>query len=398
MPVSTTKDIASAINAASKQKTKAYDTTATVMRIEGNTAWVHIPSGVSETPVALTIDAKAGDTVQVRVSGGRAWLTGNATAPPTDDTTAQAAKTAIDKQKEHFWYDSSGAHVKGATGYRTDLKSTGMYVVESSSGTVVAQFGQTAVVGVESAGGSSHSNIYIDDDSVDIRQGDVARMSISANKIQMNEEDGTLASAITYSNSSDNPRRMWLGTQLDTQNYASEAFNIYDSGGGQAMMTVQSGEYGTLLEAGSVGVTHQRVGGTVYGGIHATTIGSFMLDQNAFSVTDSNSTLASVDLSTGKFTANAITETLFDVSTETATITSIAAGSVAAKAVTVTKTGYYPLGVVGFQVTQAVQVFRRCYLSDIASGSCKVNFNVRNTGGSAADADLTAYVLWVKTS
>lgn len=77
---------------AEKQKPTAYDTTAEVLRIDGDTAWVHMAGGIDETPVKLTIDAKPGDTVQVRVGGGRAWLTGNLTAPPTDDTSALEAK------------------------------------------------------------------------------------------------------------------------------------------------------------------------------------------------------------------------------------------------------------------------------------------------------------------
>ena len=72
-------------------KTSAYDTQAQVRRVDGDTVWVHIPGGVDETPVKKTIDAKAGDTVQVRVGGGRAWLTGNQTAPPTDDRVAHRA-------------------------------------------------------------------------------------------------------------------------------------------------------------------------------------------------------------------------------------------------------------------------------------------------------------------
>ena len=74
-----------------KPKTSSYDTTATVKRVKGNTAWVHIPGGIDETPVKMTVNAQVGDTVQVRVGGGRAWLTGNATAPPTDDKTAYRA-------------------------------------------------------------------------------------------------------------------------------------------------------------------------------------------------------------------------------------------------------------------------------------------------------------------
>ena len=89
--MSTIKDFVTTMKTASDEKTKAYDTTATVTRIEGNTAWVHIPGGVDETPVKMTIKAKTGDAVQVRVSSGKAFLVGNATAPPTDDTRAIGA-------------------------------------------------------------------------------------------------------------------------------------------------------------------------------------------------------------------------------------------------------------------------------------------------------------------
>lgn len=78
---------------ADKAKTTAYDTPATVRRIEGDTAWVHIPGGVDETPVKLTISAKEGDQVQVRVSGGNAFMVGNGTNPPTDDARANEAYT-----------------------------------------------------------------------------------------------------------------------------------------------------------------------------------------------------------------------------------------------------------------------------------------------------------------
>ena len=86
-----TKDFIDSIQAALKERTSAYDTTATVKRVEGNTAWVHIPGGVDETPVKLTISAKEGDQVQVRVSGGSAFMVGNGMNPPTDDTLANSA-------------------------------------------------------------------------------------------------------------------------------------------------------------------------------------------------------------------------------------------------------------------------------------------------------------------
>lgn len=69
-----------------KQKRTGTDYTGIVTRIDGGTAYVRLTgSRISDTPCALTISAKVGDRVRVRVSGGRAWVTGNDTAPPTND-------------------------------------------------------------------------------------------------------------------------------------------------------------------------------------------------------------------------------------------------------------------------------------------------------------------------
>lgn len=126
-----TSDIIEALSA-SKPKTQAYDTEAQVVRVEGNTAWVHIPGGVDETPVALTINASEGDTVRVRVGGGSAWIVGNDSAPPTDDKRANIAINNADvaiknadeaysfantahemaeRTDKHFFVDTDGAHV-----------------------------------------------------------------------------------------------------------------------------------------------------------------------------------------------------------------------------------------------------------------------------------------------
>lgn len=96
------KEIASAMK---ESKTKAYDTVAKVLRVDEKTAYVHIDGGADETPAQMTINCKTGDTVKIRVSGGKAWLTGNITAPPTDDSVAiKANKTAtkVKKSYENF--------------------------------------------------------------------------------------------------------------------------------------------------------------------------------------------------------------------------------------------------------------------------------------------------------
>ena len=86
------KELKSLMSESDERKPKAYDTQAEVIRVDGDTAWVHIPGGVQETPVRLTINAKKGDTVNVHVANGSAWITGNATSPPTDDAIAIIAR------------------------------------------------------------------------------------------------------------------------------------------------------------------------------------------------------------------------------------------------------------------------------------------------------------------
>ena len=74
-----------------KKKKTGYYSQSEVVRVTEDTVWVKIPGGIDETPVSKTTSAKVGDKVQVRVEGGRAWIAGNYTAPPTDDTRANSA-------------------------------------------------------------------------------------------------------------------------------------------------------------------------------------------------------------------------------------------------------------------------------------------------------------------
>ena len=95
------REFVDTIKDAPNSKPSPYDTQAEVRRVDGDIAWVHIPGGVDETPVQLTTNAKKGDIVQVRISGGNAWLYGNQTAPPTDDTKAIIAEKKAVVADEH---------------------------------------------------------------------------------------------------------------------------------------------------------------------------------------------------------------------------------------------------------------------------------------------------------
>lgn len=90
-------ELVEVLQEASKKESVPLDIQAKVIRVDNDVIWVHLPGGVDETPVRKTINAKQGDIVQVKISNGDAWITGNATAPPTDDTRAEVAQNTAQK-------------------------------------------------------------------------------------------------------------------------------------------------------------------------------------------------------------------------------------------------------------------------------------------------------------
>ena len=160
------KDFIQIIREAGNKGTSPLDAQAEVLRIdEDGTAWVHLPGGVDETPVKLTINANVGDKVYVRLSGGRAWITGNQTAPPTDDKTAEQAKedaANASKVATNFMeYDSTNGLIVGNkksgswSGYRSQILPGSFNVLDPSS-TVLASFGPTTIIGEE-----ANANIHL---------------------------------------------------------------------------------------------------------------------------------------------------------------------------------------------------------------------------------------------
>lgn len=77
------------------------DYTAKVVKVEDSTAYVQITgSDIADTPVAMSVSCKPGDKVRVRVANGKAWITGNDSAPPTDDSAALRAIQEIRETNE----------------------------------------------------------------------------------------------------------------------------------------------------------------------------------------------------------------------------------------------------------------------------------------------------------
>ena len=118
-----------------QKKPSGSDYTATVTRVDGNTAYVQLTgSEITDTPVSMTVNASPGDKVRVRIANGKAWLTGSDSAPPTNDAFAkrvsaklteeiestnvvvravdkvvQAVKKIADNTNQYFWHTESGA-------------------------------------------------------------------------------------------------------------------------------------------------------------------------------------------------------------------------------------------------------------------------------------------------
>ena len=86
-----------------RQKTAPLDIMGKVTRVEDGVAWVRFAgSEVGDTPVRMNIDCKEGDVVQVRSSDGKAWIVGNQSAPPTDDSKAKEVEQKTEKFAERI--------------------------------------------------------------------------------------------------------------------------------------------------------------------------------------------------------------------------------------------------------------------------------------------------------
>lgn len=177
------QELLDAINAITDNGDRSYDTPATVLRVDGDTVWVHIDGGADETPVNKTINCEPGETVQVRIANGSAFLVGNASAPPTDDKTAQAAQFVAEKADEKATkaIDSVEAIVQTVEG-KVDIGGSN---VETLSSTMYQNANGVNIYNNTLAVGDSYA--HIDGNSFDIKEATTAGTIDDAN-------DTTLAS------------------------------------------------------------------------------------------------------------------------------------------------------------------------------------------------------------
>lgn len=107
-----------------------------------------------------------------------AYTAGKAAA--TAQAAAEAAQGDIDEQKKYFYHDKLGAHVLDPAGgkFRTDVKSSGLYIVDASTEKTAAFFGANNC----GIGGGSMNNIQISDNGVKINNGVYPMVDLSIEK------------------------------------------------------------------------------------------------------------------------------------------------------------------------------------------------------------------------
>lgn len=331
------------------KKTKAYDTAAEVKRIVGNTAYVHIPGGVPETPVKLTIDAKVGDTVQVRVANSTAWLVGNSTAPPTDDTKAKEADAnagkAMNKAKEAEAIAEEGLkEAQGTSNYFWHVDGSG-----AESGAHVTEVPQA-----EFQANPSGSNLLMKANSLKIRRGLTTLAQF------------TNASTDFYANGS---KVASFGASIQL------GANTNTVQGGIALGEYNEGSNLNILEVGN---------------------GTAQEPHNAFSITKGGY----ITLSSGVFM---IEEQYVVVSESSIAANGHAEGS--EDVGSLLQPGYYPIGIVGFRSPRQATTVRSCYMSDngitkdgagtgYPLAKCVINAHIRNDSNSTASGPVDVRV-WI---
>lgn len=164
------QELLDAINAINSNRDKSYDAPATVVRVEDDVVWVHFDGGADETPVSKTINCEQGETVQVRIANGSAFLVGNASAPPTDDKTANVAHfVAVEADAKATEAIKSVEAISQTVEGKVDSGDSNVSVLSSTmyqNANGVNIFNNTLAVG--------DSYAHIDGDSFDIKQASTA--------------------------------------------------------------------------------------------------------------------------------------------------------------------------------------------------------------------------------
>ena len=269
-----------------EKKSTGSDYTATVTRVEGNTAYVQMTGAdINDTPVALTINASVGDKVRVRVNNGKAWIMGNDDAPPTDNTYARNVNTYLSQQ---IGYTNGNLSALGKI-VQTVQKiagNTNQYFWHTETGTDtgahITEIPQEDFVADPANGGG---NLLARSNGIAVRQGLIELATFSQSGMDINTYDsngnlipiahigygqaydaqGSLINAPFHSFGRNPSSAVGVNSFAAGDNTTASAYASFAEGYGSQASGVQSHAEGTLTEATSTACHAEGFGSVASG-------------------------------------------------------------------------------------------------------------------------------------
>ncbi len=391
--------IVEAVDVRLAKKPKTKETQAEVLKMDGDIVWVRIPGGAEETPCRIsTVKCKVGDVVQCRINNGSGVVTGNQSRKSTDDEKAIEAQKAaedalksaahandsIDETQQFFWFlngsgDEAGAHVTEipSESFRRNPRG-GNLLMRSNS--VRIRLG-TQILSELSANrmtlASGKAVVKYSEDGSAFGLQDSHRIVVCKGTDEADvRNDATLSSMDIGNWDNTKPMAFFNATH-------SVINGVKSAGCGMYVFTGSGGiNFAILTESNELEVSGDVKAGpiSVYGLDTA-------LDQQGDAIANLQDDLASI--------VNNFERVTYSLTLST---NALAAGGHLEYSITKTKSGYYPLGVVGFHSDKQATTVRSCYIDEVDDGTCKVHMHIRNDSGNSASANITGSVevLWIK--
>ena len=331
-------------------------------------------------------DSSFATTTQVGTAKNEAINTAKADATDKANAAAQTATSFIQADANGIKVAKS---VGNATGYAY-ISANGMQVFENDI--KVADFGTSAVLGKSTA---QHSVIDSSGQRFYASNGTTLLANIgygtgtgeSGTSTAPYYTFGTRNSGSTIGNYS-----FAVGTSNTASGYGAyaEGSNCVASGSSSHA----SGVYTIASEKGqtAIGKYNENKSDDLF---EIGNGGGTMSRSNAFEVDISGNTMVA-----GKLTAGAANSELITISEKEFTIEPLSPlSATGATTVSISKSGYYPKGVVGFKTGSSNIAYVRCELTSRSSGSATLTYNARNLSTSQTSAsDASVKILWLKVT
>ena len=331
-------------------------------------------------------DSSFATTTQVGTAKNEAINTAKADATDKANAAAQTATSFIQADANGIKVAKS---VGNATGYAY-ISANGMQVFENDI--KVADFGTSAVLGKSTA---QHSVIDSSGQRFYASNGTTLLANIgygtgtgdSGTSTAPYYTFGTRNSGSTIGNYS-----FAVGTSNTASGYGAyaEGSNCVASGSSSHA----SGVYTIASEKGqtAIGKYNENKSDDLF---EIGNGGGTMSRSNAFEVDISGNTMVA-----GKLTAGAANSELITISEKEFTIEPLSPlSATGATTVSISKSGYYPKGVVGFKTGSSNIAYVRCELTSRSSGTATLTYNARNLSTSQTSAsDASVKILWLKVT